>query len=131
MSNQINKDSTGTKETNMQAAYISLKNMIINNRLPTGVPISQTKLIEESGFSRTPLREALNKLAQDGLVHLEQNKRKAPAAAYAGGGYAPFSAPFRQFQRKRAGQPHSAHAQRVTHGDRAPVRVQPLVERAA
>ena len=63
------------KETNMQATYKALKHMIINNQLPTGVPIPQTRLMEEYGFSRTPLREAINKLAQDGLVHLEQNKR--------------------------------------------------------
>lgn len=67
--------SSNKKETAMQQTYTTIKRMILSNQLPIGTPIPQTGLMEQFGFSRTPLREALNKLTQEGLVHWEQNKR--------------------------------------------------------
>ena len=63
-------------ELNMsQRAYVMLKSAIINNELPMDVPISQVKLAEQFGISRTPLREAINKLEQECLIKNETNKR--------------------------------------------------------
>lgn len=63
------------KQTAMQSTYDQIKEMILNNQLPIEQPIPQNKLMETYGFSRTPLRDALTKLSQEGLVNWEQNKR--------------------------------------------------------
>lgn len=57
------------------STYEALKEMILSRELPEGVPIPQTRLIEEYKFGRTPLREALYQLSEEGLVKWEQNRR--------------------------------------------------------
>lgn len=57
------------------STYKALKELILSRELPEGKPIPQTKLIEEYSFGRTPLREALHQLSEDGFVKWEQNKR--------------------------------------------------------
>src|SRR5690606_24026674 len=42
--------------------------MIINCQLTPGEPISETELMKTVGASRTPIREALNKLEHENLV---------------------------------------------------------------
>lgn len=49
-------------------AYETLKHEILELRLAPGSPIDETSLTERFGMSRTPIREALVKLASDGLV---------------------------------------------------------------
>lgn len=49
-------------------AYARLKAMIITLELPPATPIDETRLMRELGFGRTPLREALQRLAQEALV---------------------------------------------------------------
>ena len=49
-------------------AYDILKREILELRLAPGSPIDEMKLSERFGMSRTPIREALVKLASDGLV---------------------------------------------------------------
>lgn len=49
-------------------AYSTLKREILDLKLPPGSPIDEVKLTERFGMSRTPIREALVKLASDGLV---------------------------------------------------------------
>lgn len=49
-------------------AYESLKWEIIRGELPSNTSISERVFSEKYGISRTPLREALTRLKQDGLV---------------------------------------------------------------
>ena len=45
-----------------------LRNRIIANELPDGAKLTEDSLAKELGVSRTPVREAFNRLAQEGLV---------------------------------------------------------------
>ena len=47
-------------------AFLHLKNMIINNELSYLEIYSETKLSKELGISRTPFRDAIHRLAQEG-----------------------------------------------------------------
>ncbi len=62
-------------------AYSELRTMILNGELPAGVVISQVKLAEDLGVSRTPLREATRLLQNEGLLVGERNQRLRVAAA--------------------------------------------------
>lgn len=52
-------------------AYEGLLSAIAEGRLKPGQAIRETALAEELGISRTPIREALQRLARDGLVRLD------------------------------------------------------------
>ncbi len=58
-----------------QKAYKMLKLAILRNELPVNEPIPQTRLSESLGVSRTPLREAINRLERENLIVVEKNKR--------------------------------------------------------
>lgn len=45
-----------------------LRSRIIANELPFGAKLTEDSLAKELGISRTPIREAFNRLAQEGLV---------------------------------------------------------------
>src|SRR5215216_232662 len=47
---------------------IELRNMIVDGRLPAGERINEVHLSQQLGISRTPLREALARLAQEGAI---------------------------------------------------------------
>ena len=49
-------------------AYDSIKNSILSGELEPGVLYSETKLAAQIGISRTPMREALQSLSQDGYI---------------------------------------------------------------
>lgn len=49
-------------------AYEHIKNAIVNGRLKPGDVVSEKFFIDELGVSRTPVREAINSLAQEELV---------------------------------------------------------------
>lgn len=49
-------------------AYVSLKNAIINGVLPQGQRLIETQLSLQMKVSRVPIREAMQKLEQDGLL---------------------------------------------------------------
>ncbi len=51
-------------------AYERLLNLILVGRLPADQPISERQIATELGFSRTPVREAMRALAQDGLLDI-------------------------------------------------------------
>ena len=58
-----------------------LRRRIIANELPFGAKLTEDSLAKELGTSRTPIREAFNRLAQEGLVtafHLREFRVKAP-----------------------------------------------------
>jgi DNA-binding GntR family transcriptional regulator len=55
--------------------YDTLRSMILTGDLAPGATISQVKLSAQLGVSRTPLREALRRLQQEGLIEAERNRR--------------------------------------------------------
>ena len=55
-------------------AYSILAKRIIGREFSAGVRLVETKLARDLGISRTPIREALNRLVQDGLIDLVPRK---------------------------------------------------------
>lgn len=53
-----------------EKAYYIIKDKIINCEIPPGAFLEEKKLKEEIGASRTPIREALNKLEQEDLINI-------------------------------------------------------------
>ncbi|MDA8290817.1 MAG: GntR family transcriptional regulator [Actinomycetota bacterium] len=51
-----------------RSVYEELREAIVSGALPPGSPLVETALAGQYGISRTPVREALLKLRQDGLV---------------------------------------------------------------
>jgi DNA-binding GntR family transcriptional regulator len=51
-----------------EQAYDRLEELIVTLRVKPGATLSESVLIEQTGFGRTPIREALQKLADVGLV---------------------------------------------------------------
>lgn len=54
-------------------AYDALKGKIINKEFPPGMRLVDSQLAKEYGISRTPLRDAIRKLNEDGLVIRKNN----------------------------------------------------------
>jgi DNA-binding GntR family transcriptional regulator len=54
--------------------YAALRDRIIHGSLERGARIHQEDLAEELGVSRTPVREALRRLAAEGLVEMRTNR---------------------------------------------------------
>jgi DNA-binding GntR family transcriptional regulator len=71
-------------------AYAAIRERIVSGALPRGGRVHQEDLAAELGVSRTPVREALRRLAAEGLVDLRTNRgarvaeldRSAMRAAY-------------------------------------------------
>lgn len=61
-------------ESLAEQAYNLIKKEIITGRLGDNEPLPEEKLAKELGISRTPLREALRKLAMEGLVVPQKGK---------------------------------------------------------
>jgi DNA-binding GntR family transcriptional regulator len=57
-----------------ESVYRLLWDRILDRRLHPGEKLSDIRLSDELGVSRTPVREALNRLAQDGIVKAEPNR---------------------------------------------------------
>lgn len=55
-------------ETLTEQAYLRLEEMIVTLKLPPGAILSEQALSLELGIGRTPIREALQRLAREGLV---------------------------------------------------------------
>jgi DNA-binding GntR family transcriptional regulator len=51
-----------------ETAYLLLRHRIVTLELPPGSPIGEDEVMRELGVSRTPIREAIIRLAKDGLV---------------------------------------------------------------
>ena len=54
--------------------YADIRRKILSLELPPGAAIDEAALVRDSGASRTPVREALVRLASDGLVILLPNR---------------------------------------------------------
>ena len=53
-----------------EAVYGHLKDLLLSGRFAPGERLSEPLLAQELGVSRTPVREALMRLAEEGLVEL-------------------------------------------------------------
>jgi DNA-binding GntR family transcriptional regulator len=62
------------KTTLTQTAYGSLRAMILTGELQSGARLTEIELALRLKISRTPLREALNRLVRDGLVTHESHR---------------------------------------------------------
>src|SRR5688572_1587272 len=69
--------------TAAETAYQRLRALILDNRLPPGAQRLEAELALELGLSRTPVREAMLRLQQDGLVEVlpRHGMRVAPISA--------------------------------------------------
>ena len=62
-------------DDSVELAYSTIRESILTGKIPPGAIISQVTLARELGTSRTPLREALSRLAGEGLVRSDFNQR--------------------------------------------------------
>lgn len=63
-----------TSNGNSHPAYDYLLDMILNRQLMPGDRIPEVKIAQELGISRTPVREAMRRLANDGLIEIFPNR---------------------------------------------------------
>lgn len=57
------------------AVHEHLRELILNGTLPPGAFLNQVELAPQLGVSRTPIREAIRMLQEEGLVEAEPQKR--------------------------------------------------------
>ena len=62
------------KLSKKQQAYEQIKKMIIENEVEKDAPLVERVLCERIGISRTPVREALRELSNEGLVNIIEGK---------------------------------------------------------
>jgi DNA-binding GntR family transcriptional regulator len=55
-------------------AYDQLEEMITFQELPPGAMVSEARLMQVTGLGRTPVREALQRLAREGMVEIHPNR---------------------------------------------------------
>ncbi|WP_341911256.1 GntR family transcriptional regulator [Ferrovibrio terrae] len=60
----------GARRSQTRRAYDELKRRILDNELPPGTQALEQQTAEWLGMSRTPVREALIRLAQEGMVEV-------------------------------------------------------------
>src|SRR3712207_8797618 len=61
---------TTTRTTSRRAVYGELRRRVVTLELPPGAPLSENELAAALGTSRTPVRESLILLSQEGLVQV-------------------------------------------------------------
>lgn len=76
MANHLRKPKTKTKGTENLSArvYNQIKSLILCNEIMPGQKLHHQELSERLGVSRTPVREALTRLVQEGYVFLLPNR---------------------------------------------------------
>jgi DNA-binding GntR family transcriptional regulator len=73
------EDSDGSEEprtrgSGPQSVYTALRHQILSMQLPPGSPLDEVRLSQRFGMSRTPIREALQRLVADGLIQTLPNR---------------------------------------------------------
>jgi DNA-binding GntR family transcriptional regulator len=68
-------DRSAAETSLVETVYDQILMQIINAQLPGGAPLKTTQLATQLAVSRTPVIQALQRLAADGIVTLEMNKR--------------------------------------------------------
>ena len=56
-------------------AFDRIRNAIFSGKYPPGYPLKEEELARELNVSRTPVRQAIRTLAEQGLVDIKSNKR--------------------------------------------------------
>jgi DNA-binding GntR family transcriptional regulator len=74
MSEASSDGSAAQHYTAQESVLDRLRNLILSRVLRPGERLVQSELAEQFGVSRTPIREALHKLASDGLVTISPHK---------------------------------------------------------
>lgn len=80
MTQRLKNSRNRTPRLLREIAYERLKEAIRNGVLQPGEPLSETSVSKELNISRTPVREALQQLAQEGLVQVLPNRAVTVAA---------------------------------------------------
>jgi DNA-binding GntR family transcriptional regulator len=62
------------EQSAVQRVYLEVADRLANGELRPGQWLRERTLAQSLGISRTPVREALNKFAAEGLVRLERNR---------------------------------------------------------
>jgi len=79
--NALNTTSNGAEGLRLdQSVYEQITQMIISGELETGLAISESELSRRLEVSRTPVHEAINRLAKDGLIIQQHNRRPLVAS---------------------------------------------------
>src|SRR4051795_9051244 len=60
--------------TKSDLAYTRVRDLILSGQLQPGAVLPQAELAQTIGMSTTPLREALRRLKQEGLVELDAHR---------------------------------------------------------
>ncbi len=60
--------------TKSDLAYTRVRELILSGALAPGAVLPQAALAQQIGISTTPLREALRRLKQEGLVELDAHR---------------------------------------------------------
>lgn len=58
-------------------AYYSIKEKILKRQIKSGQVVTELSLAEQIGYGRTPVREALKKLEQEGLIYTTNRTKRA------------------------------------------------------
>jgi DNA-binding GntR family transcriptional regulator len=80
LAEQPQKMTTGANLLRREIAYERLKDALQHAELQPGEVLSETRLSKALGISRTPVREALQQLAQEGLVQVIPGRAVTVAA---------------------------------------------------
>lgn len=64
------RESKGNKEAAWRLVYESLRSSIVAMKMPPGTPIREKEIAVQFGLSRTPVREAVLRLADEGLIEV-------------------------------------------------------------
>ena len=76
MENKLNnKSKYPLPRTMSEFIYQTIKNAILNNELKSNEWINEVKIAENYSVSRTPVREAVRRLAAEGYVVIDSHKK--------------------------------------------------------
>lgn len=75
MTSQMNTPAAGDANGAAETAYRFIRQAIITGELKTGETLQEARLARSIGVSRTPVRAALSRLSNEGLVVLERYRR--------------------------------------------------------
>lgn len=67
------KKAERSSRVGVEAVHRALRSQILDGTIPAGTVLSQVDLAERFGVSRTPLREALRMLQEEGLIEARRN----------------------------------------------------------
>lgn len=78
---QTRSPRSGGRQQRGAGAYRRLRELIVDGRLPPGTSLRESELSTRLGISRTPVREALARLQQDGLITRSGNGARSMVSA--------------------------------------------------